>query len=55
MVDFFLRDYLPFLLKATVLIRIVRGWLFFYPIILLPFGMLGPNPLLFQAFGIHSV
>lgn len=51
-----LKDHIPFLLKSAVLIEIRGSQLFFfYLIIFLPFGAVGPCPLTFLAFGVLSV
>ena len=52
MVDSDLKNLLPFLLKPVSLVGIGRGELFFfYPIILLAFGVLRPRPFIFLDFG----
>lgn len=44
------KDHLFFLLKPEVLTRIGKGRIFFYPIILLAFGVLGSCLFIFLAF-----
>lgn len=55
MVDFCLKDQIPFLLKPTFLIGIGRRGAVFYPIILLAFGAFRSCPSIFLSLGMLSV